>query len=407
MKTVKRILSLSLVLCLIFNICIFASATNDTKVDPIILVHGMTGWGENDAGKHDYPYWGYSNDNDVLKMLRNKGYVAYAPTVGPFSSAWDRACELFAQLCGTVVDYGEAHSKRCGHRRYGRDYTGRGFLEKDWYENGRINIVSHSFGGPASIVFISLLTNGSEEEKKSADCSPLFEGGHSNAVYSLTTLESPSNGSPIANVMNDTYIMLWLISFVMNVSGMSSNPKLDFMVDQFGLTVDPATGNKAKFNPIGIAKLANSKDHCAYDMSLQNARKICETYGPSASTYYFSVTANQMEKNEIGMVVPTAENAMLKIAGAAIGAMAGLKIKGIKTDKEWAYNDGMVPVPSALYPYGHPHEDYSGTDVTDIKTGVWYVTPVNQGGHGYGIAGKSVEAFWPEYLERMENLANK
>ena len=99
--------------------------------------------------------------------------------------------------------------------------------------------------------------------------------------------------------------------------------------------------------------------------------------------------------------------AMLKIAGAAIGAMAGLKIKGIKTDKDWAYNDGMVPVPSALYPYGHPHEDYSGTDVTNIKTGVWYVTPVNQGNHGYGIAGKSVEAFWPEYLERMENLANK
>ena len=52
-------------------------------------------------------------------MLNEKGIEAYAPAVGPLSSAWDRACELYAQLMGTRVDYGEAHSKMHGHNRYG------------------------------------------------------------------------------------------------------------------------------------------------------------------------------------------------------------------------------------------------------------------------------------------------
>ena len=37
--------------------------------------------------------------------------------------AWDRACELYAQLNGLVTDYGAGHFARCGHLRYGRDYT--------------------------------------------------------------------------------------------------------------------------------------------------------------------------------------------------------------------------------------------------------------------------------------------
>jgi len=36
--------------------------------------------------------------------------LAYAASVAPNGSAWDRACELYAQLSGTRVDYGKAHT---------------------------------------------------------------------------------------------------------------------------------------------------------------------------------------------------------------------------------------------------------------------------------------------------------
>ena len=48
------------------------------------------------------------------------GIHTVAPSMGPFTSAWDRACEVYAQLVGGTVDYGKAHSEKYGHERYGR-----------------------------------------------------------------------------------------------------------------------------------------------------------------------------------------------------------------------------------------------------------------------------------------------
>ena len=44
------------------------------------------------------------------------------PPVGPLSSAWDRACELYAQLVGARTDYGVQARTGLGHERYGIDY---------------------------------------------------------------------------------------------------------------------------------------------------------------------------------------------------------------------------------------------------------------------------------------------
>ena len=40
-----------------------------------------------------------------------------------FFGAWDRACELYARLTGTTVDYGIAHSAEKGHDRFGITYN--------------------------------------------------------------------------------------------------------------------------------------------------------------------------------------------------------------------------------------------------------------------------------------------
>jgi triacylglycerol lipase len=81
----------------------------------------------------DYPWWINAfgvNDwigQDYMKIFRDRGYITHYASVGPVSSNHDRACELYAQIKGTVVDYGQAHSSQFGHARYGRNYTGKGF----------------------------------------------------------------------------------------------------------------------------------------------------------------------------------------------------------------------------------------------------------------------------------------
>jgi triacylglycerol lipase len=62
-----------------------------------------------------------------MKTVADKGHQTYYASMGPISSNWDRACELYAQIKGTVVDYGQAHSAKYGHARYGKDYRGKGF----------------------------------------------------------------------------------------------------------------------------------------------------------------------------------------------------------------------------------------------------------------------------------------
>ena len=59
---------------------------------------------------------------DLVEEIEAAGYECYSASVGPLSSNWDRACELYAQLMGTTVDYGAAHAAKHNHSRYGRTY---------------------------------------------------------------------------------------------------------------------------------------------------------------------------------------------------------------------------------------------------------------------------------------------
>ena len=97
---------------------------------PVVLVHGILGFGPKELGPLNY--WGTA--------LRVPSPLSrFEASVGPLSSAHDRACELAAQIKGTRVDYGAAHAKREGHARYGADYTGEGFVP-DW-SAGKLSLI--------------------------------------------------------------------------------------------------------------------------------------------------------------------------------------------------------------------------------------------------------------------------
>ena len=124
MKKSKKFLCLLLALVMAGSLLLLPAAAANTQSGaeryPTIYVHGLMGWGEHDQIYAVTPYWGLTSD--LIPYLTGKGYESYAASVGPLSSAWDRACELYAQLTGTTVDYGAAHAAEYGHARYGVTY---------------------------------------------------------------------------------------------------------------------------------------------------------------------------------------------------------------------------------------------------------------------------------------------
>ena len=91
----------------LLNIISYSFAQNNY---PIVLVHGFMGWGPDEMGS--YNYWG--GKYDIKKLLEEQGHQVIVTSVGPVSSNWDRAVELYYQLKGGQVDYGKGHSDKFG-----------------------------------------------------------------------------------------------------------------------------------------------------------------------------------------------------------------------------------------------------------------------------------------------------
>ena len=127
---------------------------------PIFLLHGFIGWGRNEM--NGYYYWG--GQFDLETWLRKQGYDVYTLSVGPVSSNWDRAIEVFYQIKGGQVNYGNKHSKKYGLVQKPEGKAWEGFYPK-WNSDHPIHIISHSQGGlTARQLELMLKTVYSEED---------------------------------------------------------------------------------------------------------------------------------------------------------------------------------------------------------------------------------------------------
>ena len=378
------------------------SGTDDEKNGPYpyIFVHGMTGWGENSAMNEKMPYWGFSKEQDLMKYLRSEGNEVYAPSVGPLSSAYDRACELYAQLTGTRVDYGEAHSKEYGHERYGRDYTGKAIMGTPWDMKSKINLVGHSFGGPTVRVLASLLAYGSKEEisVSGESCSELFKGGYAGSINAVITLASPNNGSPLANYINDPIFPSFAAAVAMDYLTKKGDV-YDPMLDQWG------------FGKIDLSydlKLAVSKDQCGYDMTLNGASVLNKKFPTVPSIYYFSYSAaldgsESENKKTGGYKILTKFRKLVRFAGNHT------VIDGRSLGEEWKKNDGFVPLISAMYPDSDSKNYVMFNETDELKKGVWNVMPVDEGeNHGYYCSPcgdpEKFHTFFNEMIETVNKI---
>ena len=413
----KKLLSITLSLLFVcMSLIIPVSAEEDVDVSryPFVYVHGFLGWGSNSALEEKSPYWGTTEEDNVMTYLRDNGFEVYNPTVSPIASAWDRACELYAELTGTVVDYGAAHSAKYGHERYGRDYTGKSVMGDGWDLQTKLNLVGHSYGGATVRVFAGLLAYGDTDEiaATGSETSELFKGGHKDLIYSITTLASPTNGSTLSDFCG-YFPPLTAIACYYFSSSHDSGFNIDAMLDQWGLTAPPDE-EQPTVSFLKCLKCAFSNDHCAYDMSVKGALEINERFPTIDSVYYFSYCGDVTTEDSLGFYsIENKENVMDMFNSLEllmkyhVGYLSG----GIWIDKSWGRSDGMVSLNSAMYPYGDAstHEWYA--DATEIKTGVWYVMPILYGVDHYDYCSAANtgelgtrEEYFNFFVELMEKV---
>lgn len=390
----------------------------ETSSYPFIFVHGMGAWGSYEKFNDIMPNWGgwgFHAESDITKIFTENGIKAYAASVGPFNSAWDRACELYAQLTGTVVDYGAAHSAAHNHDRYGYSYEGNQLMEECWDGVSKINLVGHSFGVPAVRLFASLMAFGDEDEINATgdETSPLFTGGKSSTVHAVVGLAGPNNGSPIANSVYDSTAMP-MICIGLNLMGAMFGEEMlmwRFQLSHFGLTPKQGEGRTS----LSMSKAMNfyhAEDNCGYDMTLRGAAELNEKIKLSPDTYYYSYSAIATETDANDNEQPISSMfSIFKPSARKLGKMDGQTVDGFTLDKNWEINDGLVPLASALYPADDadtalPYEETVASGAA-LESGRWYYMQPMVGFDHFDFSGtKDYPTSFEDFYFSMADVVN-
>ncbi len=325
-----------------------------------VFVHGLSGWGSYDEKNKKKPYWGMKS-GDLIAFLREKGFDSYAASVSPFGSAWDRACELYAQLSGRRVDYGKQHSLKYRHERFGRDFSGCPLIDH-FGEGTELVLIGHSFGGATIRLFSEILLHGAKEEIENTepeDLSPFFLGGSKVRIRSIVTLASPLNGTTAYD-----------------------------MADDEGFDPDKV---KAPWWSDLLAKLMAKKlsasmdgrderDYASYDMHVDQAAEMNRHLTTFPDIYYFSVPCSSTKDAGNGIHRPQRKitDPFFIRRSIQIGCYSGTTKGGTLIDDSWHENDGLVNTISARAPFGEPQQKL---DEKSIRPGVWNICPVYQGDH--------------------------
>ena len=419
MKKSKKFLCLLLALVMAGSLLLLPAAAADTQQSgaeryPTIYVHGLMGWGEHDQIYSAVPYWGLSTD--LMPYMTGKGYESYAASVGPLSSAWDRACELYAQLTGTTVDYGAAHAAEYGHARYGATYDKPLFA--GWSASKKINLVGHSFGGATIRLFLDILADGSAEEQAAAkaagtEVSPFFQGGKADWVYSLTTLAAPHNGTTFLECCGDmTQFAAEASTTMAKLLGISDFKGVyDFQLEQFGFYRKDGETVLEALDRVLHSDFLSHNDNVFRDLTIDRALELNDDIEIQPNVYYFSYAGDKTRQSTLTGERTSAVDMtplFVPFANQMCGYYDQTTAGGFRIDKSWAPNDGLVNSGKT----GYVQQD--GYSNVGYQPGVWNVMPVRHYDHGNFIAGmpvpdlasQSIPALRQFYLGLMDNLSH-
>ncbi|TMW61241.1 hypothetical protein Poli38472_013704 [Pythium oligandrum] len=368
------------------------------NTSPIILVHGFFGKAESPDGTK---YFG-RHHGDLAQKLRLQGHQVYTVSIGPFASNWDRACELYAQIKGGRVDYGEKHSAHHNHKRFGREYAG---FYPQWGDvvDGqvqKVHLIGHSMGGPTSRMMAQLLAHGTkgapvEEDPESHQ---LFSGGK-DWVLSITTIASPNQGTTlmdrffdIADYMED------VLAFWFSMKGIwpsKDNTGMDPMLDQWDVSPRSITEGVHEY----LHRVLSSHmfapgfmDIAPWSLSTEGAKQENTWVTTLPNVFYYSISTECTEYNvaKDGTPLYATTRADKYCISSGLRPFAKIIASDFTTKTKhfpdtWRANDGVVNTES-MDSDGHgPLIDFNGQS----RAGHWMHFPhVNHVDHASIVGGQ-------------------
>ncbi|KAH6711933.1 hypothetical protein BKA61DRAFT_611841 [Leptodontidium sp. MPI-SDFR-AT-0119] len=293
-----------------------ANRTPDTSV-PIVLVSGFSGWGEALFGT--FNYWG--GFEDLPAVLHAAGYTVIVVHIGPLSSNWERACQVYEQLTSAnfdvpnalppttiPIDYGTVYPARYGYARhsncskavlYGNLPTGW-----NWGTKSPVHCICHSQGGNTIRLLVELLRG------NYGNLHPTYftaTDNRQNMINSVVTLGTPHKGTTITAVVQNLLPpdSLGLITqFIVSVS--FRRPRFyDLQLDNWGFYRLPNESFRsmcARLRPLvqvwweGPQNPVFPPHNGFYDNSIPGVNALNEfAPAPAPNTFYFTMSFDATE----------------------------------------------------------------------------------------------------------------
>jgi triacylglycerol lipase len=421
---------------ILLGICQHVHAVNN---DPIVLVYGFLGFTDDQFASSGFKYWG-GFDNIARHLRANGKHQVFTSAVGPISSSWDRAAELYYQIKGGCVDYGQRHTAR--YARFGalQRPTGKCWaadphnnpqryplaLYPQWDADHPIHLIGHSQGGQTIRALIQLLERGSPNGDEGGG--ELYQGGRVGWVRSATTISAPHDGTTLRDAVGDFFpAMAGLRAGVATLAGAKRQASRHeaLGLEQFGVRRRPAESAAAFSQRASEAAFWDQEnfDSAQYEMGPDGAQQFNAWVKTSPSVYYFSIANSATEQgrfccNETDRVIAPIQNPAYQYprhdmapltkpyAGEwiipsqwrhGLGAYTQNAPGRVPIDSAWFQNDGVVNTVSMRAPKGQPVRNYDGAPVK----GVWNFLGTYHGIDHFDIIG------WPSKGERIYPLYDR
>ncbi|KAJ9176350.1 hypothetical protein P3X46_011671 [Hevea brasiliensis] len=353
------------------------TTTNGDDLPPIVLVHGIFGFGKGKLGGLSYFAGAEKKDEKVL-----------VPDLGSLTSIYDRARELFYYLKGGQVDYGEEHSKACGHSQFGRIYEQGHYPE--WDEDHPIHFVGHSAGAQVVRVLQQMLADKAFKG---------YENTSENWVLSLTSLSGAFNGTTrtyLDGMQPEDGRTLKPICLLQILRlGVIIYDWLDIRLlkDYYNFGFDHFNMSWKKMGILGLfdCLLGNTGpfatgDWILPDLTIQGSMQLNCHLQTFPNTYYFNYATKRTRKI-MGVTVPSSILGIHPLLFIRVLQMSQWSFppdisppyKGYR-DEDWQENDGALNTISTTHPC-IPIEQPSCNITNDsecqpLQPGIWYYKTV-------------------------------